>query len=207
MPEDYYTLLDVDQRASEETILRAYRRKAAECHPDVSEEPDAKATFRRLNRAKTVLTDPDLRRRYDRLGHDRFVEQVDGGDARPRDERVAHPSPGEPATPRWAQRSPGADQPNPTSHLARLLGEGFVLPDHRGTGSARTVDLRSILRDSIDYRTPSDDSSARQTHAETRSCPRCGGHGAFVHDLDTGHGRRRRFEPCVRCEGDGTVSV
>lgn len=46
-------------------VRSAYRRMARQWHPDVCREPDAAAQFRRIEEARTTLTDPGLRARYD----------------------------------------------------------------------------------------------------------------------------------------------
>jgi len=73
MPETFYQVLDVDPEASAEEIESAYREKVKETHPDVSDEPDAEERFKTVQRAKEVLTDPDERTRYDRLGHQEYL--------------------------------------------------------------------------------------------------------------------------------------
>ena len=65
---DYYEILEVTRDADGETIKRAFRRKARECHPDVSSAPDAEERFKKLNEAYDVLSDPAKRERYDRFG-------------------------------------------------------------------------------------------------------------------------------------------
>ena len=65
---DYYEVLEVTRDADGETIKRAFRRKARECHPDVSSAPDAEERFKKLNEAYDVLSDPAKRDRYDRFG-------------------------------------------------------------------------------------------------------------------------------------------
>jgi curved DNA-binding protein CbpA len=67
---DYYEILQVHPRASQEMINKAYRTLMGEMrgHPDLGgDEERAKL----INEAHTVLADPDLRRAYDaaRTGH------------------------------------------------------------------------------------------------------------------------------------------
>ncbi|MCW2923660.1 MAG: molecular chaperone DnaJ [Thermoleophilia bacterium] len=70
MASDFYQLLEIERDADAATIKRAYRRKARELHPDVSEEPDAEERFRRVTEAYEVLSDDGRRATYDRYGED-----------------------------------------------------------------------------------------------------------------------------------------
>ena len=65
---DYYEVLGVAKDASETDIKRAYRKLAAQYHPDVNHEPGAEARFKEINEANEVLSDPDKRARYDQFG-------------------------------------------------------------------------------------------------------------------------------------------
>ncbi len=65
---DYYELLEVSRDADADTIKKAFRRKARECHPDVSDAPDAEDRFKEINEAYDVLSDPQKRRQYDTYG-------------------------------------------------------------------------------------------------------------------------------------------
>ena len=65
---DYYDILGVSHDASSDQIKKAFRRKARACHPDVCDEPDAEETFKRLNEAYDVLSDPRKRSQYDQFG-------------------------------------------------------------------------------------------------------------------------------------------
>ncbi|NPV06328.1 MAG: molecular chaperone DnaJ [Anaerolineae bacterium] len=65
---DYYEVLGVPRNADPEDIRRAYRRLAREYHPDVNRSPEAAETFKAVNEAYHVLSDPERRRAYDRFG-------------------------------------------------------------------------------------------------------------------------------------------
>jgi hypothetical protein len=78
VPEEYYERLGVDREASESEIKAAFRERIKETHPDVSDDEAASNRTKRLIEAKDVLTDPEKRERYDRLGHEGYVS---GGDA------------------------------------------------------------------------------------------------------------------------------
>jgi molecular chaperone DnaJ len=68
MAQDFYELLGVARDADAGDIKKAYRRKARELHPDVSDEPDAEERFRRVTEAYEVLSDDQRRATYDRYG-------------------------------------------------------------------------------------------------------------------------------------------
>ncbi|MFN5514639.1 MAG: DnaJ domain-containing protein, partial [Cyanobacteriota bacterium] len=68
MPGDYYDTLGVARDANKEDIKRAYRRLARKYHPDVNREPGAEEKFKEINRAYEVLSEDEMRARYDRFG-------------------------------------------------------------------------------------------------------------------------------------------
>ncbi|MCL2783335.1 MAG: molecular chaperone DnaJ [Propionibacteriaceae bacterium] len=68
MSTDYYTTLGVARDASPEQIKRAFRKKAMQVHPDVTDDPDAEDKFKAVNEAYEVLSDPQKKAVYDRGG-------------------------------------------------------------------------------------------------------------------------------------------
>lgn len=77
---DYYGILGVDSKASDQEIKRAYRKLAREYHPDVNPEPEAQARFKDISAAYEVLSDPEKRRIVD-LGGDPLAGAGGGRDA------------------------------------------------------------------------------------------------------------------------------
>jgi len=67
---DYYEVLGVGRRASSTEITAAYRKLAVRFHPDKNPgDSEAASRFKEAARAFEVLSDDDLRSRYDRFGH------------------------------------------------------------------------------------------------------------------------------------------
>ena len=66
---DYYATLGVPREASQDDIKKAFRKLARKHHPDVAKDrPGSEAKFKEINEANEVLSDPEKRKKYDRLG-------------------------------------------------------------------------------------------------------------------------------------------
>lgn len=187
---DYYEVLEVQRTASADEIKKAYRQKAHKLHPDVNREPDAEASFKELNEAYEVLSNPDKRSMYDRFGHN---------------------------MPNGSGYDPfgGAD---PFSSIFETFFGGQ--PSGRGAsrGPQRGADLRYTLQISfeeavfgtekeINYRRLETCTACRGSGAEPGTdpvrCPKCNGLGeirqrAPIFNMVT-------VVTCDQCRGEGTV--
>ncbi|KAF8624538.1 hypothetical protein AX15_005845 [Amanita polypyramis BW_CC] len=68
---ELYDLLGISPDASEADIKKAYRKKAKEHHPDKNiNDPGASQKFQEMLAAYEILSDPQSRELYDRLGMD-----------------------------------------------------------------------------------------------------------------------------------------
>jgi curved DNA-binding protein len=67
---DYYEVLGVPRNADADSLQQAYRKLARDNHPDINRDPAAEERFKEVNEAYHVLSDPQLRARYDRFGED-----------------------------------------------------------------------------------------------------------------------------------------
>ena len=66
MPSSLYETLGVAKTASQDEIKKAYRKLVREVHPDTN--PGHEERFKEVQSAYDILSDPEKRKRYDRLG-------------------------------------------------------------------------------------------------------------------------------------------
>lgn len=122
---DYYDVLGVDRDASERDIKQAFRRLARQWHPDVNpDDKRAEEKFKEINEAYEVLSDPDKRAKYDRLGQSWKQWERGGGD------------PGQYNWSQWFTGAPGGARVNWGGDLSDLFG---------GAGAGAFSDFFNVL--------------------------------------------------------------
>lgn len=200
MPGDYYEILGVARDANKEDIKRAYRRLARKYHPDVNKEPGAEEHFKEINRAYEVLSEPEIRERYDRFGE----AGVSGG---------------------GASGFEYGDMGGFADIFETIFGGfggmgGTAQPGRRRGGPARGEDLRLDLKLSFRDAIFGGEKEIRIPHLEvcqgcqgsgakpgtgSRSCSTCNGAGQVRRATRTPFGSFAQVSACPTCNGAGEV--
>lgn len=201
MARDYYEILGVNREADKEEIKRAYRRLARKYHPDVNKEEGAEDKFKEINRAYEVLSEPEMRSRYDRYGE----AGVSNG----------------------AAAAGYSDFTEGFADIFESFFNGFSggaggagQQQRRRSGPMRGDDLRLDLR--LDFREAvfGGEKEIRISHLETceactgtgakpgtrpRTCPTCTGSGQVRRATRTPFGSFTQVSVCPTCNGSGQV--
>lgn len=83
MSKDYYNILGINKDATDREIKKAYRQKSLQYHPDKNPgNKEAEEKFKEVAEAYRVLSDKDLRQRYDTYG---TIDDVEGVNMNPDD--------------------------------------------------------------------------------------------------------------------------
>jgi molecular chaperone DnaJ len=199
MPRDYYEVLGVSKNADKEEIKQAFRRLARKYHPDVNKEDGAEERFKEINRAYEVLSDPEVKARYDRYGE----AGVSGAGA-------------------GAGYQDFGDMGGFADIFESFFGgfSGAGQQGRRRSGPVRGDDLRLDLK--LDFREAvfGGEKEIRISHLETCAtcngngakpgtrpvtCSTCGGAGQVRRATRTPFGSFTQVSVCPTCNGSGQV--
>lgn len=179
MAKDYYSVLGVDKKASQDDIKKAFRKLAHQHHPD---KGGADEKFKEITEAYSVLSDEKKRREYDTYGQS-FPGGMPGGGAQ------GNPFGGFD----FSQFQQGFGQGGAEFDFGDIFGDMF---GGRG-GAQRTPRGRDI---SIDLEIPFKDAvfGTDRTVLLTKvaTCETCSGNGAKP---------GTELETCKTCNGSGRV--
>lgn len=172
---DYYEVLGVTKDATDADIKRAYRKLAAQYHPDVNHEPDAEQRFKEINEANEILSDPEKRARYDQFG----FAGVD------------------------PNFNPNAAGGNPFGDFGGFSGFGDIFGDLFGGGRSTRRGANSPMRGEdigaqieLDFEEAAFGTEKEISAQRICDCDECKGTGAAP---------GTKAETCPRCKGSGTV--
>jgi molecular chaperone DnaJ len=203
MARDYYETLGVSRDADKEEIKQAYRRLARKYHPDVNKESGAEERFKEINRAYEVLSEPEVRARYDRFG--------EGGVSGAAAAGAGFQDMGD----------MGGFADIFESIFSGFAGAPGGQPQQRRRGGpVRGDDLRLDLK--LDFREAvfGGEKEIRISHLETcevcngsgaksgtrpRTCSTCSGSGQVRRVTRTPFGSFTQVSTCPTCDGSGTV--
>ncbi len=204
MARDYYELLGVSRSADQDEIKRAYRRMARKYHPDVNKESGAEETFKEINRAYEVLSEPDIRARYDRFGEAGVGSSAAGAGA--------------------GGFQDMGDMGGFADIFESFFGGGFggagPSAGARRRGPIRGDDLRLDLKLDFKEAISGGEKEIKISHLETcgtckgsgakpgtrsRTCGTCGGSGQVRRATRTPFGSFTQVSTCPTCSGTGEV--
>ena len=200
MARDYYEILGVSRDADKEEIKRAYRRLARKYHPDVNKDPGAEETFKEINRAYEVLSEPETRDRYNRFGEAGVSGAGAGG------------------------FQDFGDMGGFADIFETFFGGGFggvgQTSSRKRNGPVRGDDLRLDLKLEFREAVFGGEKEIRIPHLETctvctgsgakpgtrpRACPTCSGSGQVRRATRTPFGSFTQVSACPTCNGEGQV--
>jgi len=198
---DYYEILGISKDASDSDIKNAFRSLARKFHPDKNpDNPDAESSFKEIQEAYAILSNPDERKKYDMFGHDR-----PGG------------------SPFGSGGFQGVD-----INFDDLFGGGFesIFTQFFGgsprNGSSRGSDL--LVHHTVPFQAAMDGmedeleiealkdcgvckGSGSSDEGGSRTCPSCEGRGRIDEISMIGPFRQRIRKDCASCRGSGRIVI
>jgi len=213
---DYYEILGVDKKATDDDLKKAYRRLAKKYHPDANPDnkKEAEAKFKEVNEAYETLSNPQKRQMYDQFGT--ADPQGFGGAGGPFGAHNGY----------YSYSTSGFDGFSDFGDLGDIFssffGGGFSGRNSRGAsqGPKKGADLRYDLEISFEEAFLGIEKPINVTRNETcntchgegakpgtkkQKCSMCGGTGQIKQVQTTILGQMQTVRPCTNCHGTGEV--
>ena len=203
---DYYEVLGVDKKASEDEIKKAYRKIAIKYHPDRNPgSKEAEEKFKEAAEAYDVLHDPQKRQQYDQFGFDAGKMGGFGG---------------------------GFGGDFSMDDIFSMFGDvfggrggfggfgGFGGSQRQGTRIHRGSDLRLKVKLTLqeiasgttkkfkvrkDIACPVCHGSGAEGNSGSETCPTCHGQGYVIRTSQSLFGMMQSQSVCPTCHGDGKI--
>ena len=203
---DYYEVLGVDKKASEDEIKKAYRKIAIKYHPDRNPgSKEAEEKFKEAAEAYDVLHDPQKRQQYDQFGFDAGKMGGFGG---------------------------GFSSDFSMDDIFSMFGDvfggrggfggfgGFGGSQRQGTRIHRGSDLRLKVKLTLqeiatgttkkfkvrkDITCPVCHGSGAEGNSGSETCPTCHGQGYVIRTSQSLFGMMQSQSVCPTCHGEGKI--
>ena len=201
MAADYYATLGVAHDATPDQIKRAFRKKAMQVHPDVTDDPAAEEKFKAVNEAYEVLSDPQKRAVYDRGGDP--THSAGGFDPFGMGNFAGFSSQGFDLGNLMDAMFGGGNTtrgPRPRARRGqdRLVRASLTLYEAAfGTRKDIDVDTFAVC--------PECGGAGGAGGAKAEPCPQCQGRGEVTQVQRSFLGDIRTTQACPRCQGYGTI--
>ena len=214
---DYYEILGVDKKATDDELKRAYRKLAKKYHPDANPDnkKEAEAKFKEVNEAYEILSNPQKRQMYDQFGT--ADPQGFGGAGGPFSGQNGY----------YSYSTSGFDGFSDFGDLGDIFSSFFGGGFSGGRTSRRTsqgpkkgADLRYDLEITFEEAFSGVEENINITRNETcntchgegakpgtkkQKCSMCGGTGQIKQIQTTILGQMQTVRPCTNCHGTGEV--
>lgn len=186
---DFYAVLGVSEKASEDEIKKAYRSLVMKYHPDRNDDADAAEKFKAVNEAYQTLSDPKKRQEYDMLRKYGAFAGAGG------------PGPGGFDFSRYSQPGGGQTFQFDVGDLGGLGGlfDQIFRRGKAGAPKAEPAAGRDVeMTVEVPFSTAVKGGTAKINLARDEPCMTCAGTGAAP---------GTQPKTCPQCEGRGTVTV